>query len=321
MSTFNKILDNITGSHVYIQTHDFPDPDAIASAYGLAELMKIHGIDASICYRGKIERYSTNGMVKALDIDMIKIASCEDIKEDSEIILVDSQKGNSNIIDTDGDEIICIDHHPTFVEAKYRFSDIRPEMGACSTIIAEYYMENNIPMDRKVATALMYGIKMDTLGLSRGVSVKDIEAYSYLFELADHDVMNSLEHCSISLIDLKAYGNAINSIKIYNNLSFANTGCDCPEGLIASVSDFMLNLIEVEFSVVYSIKKDGIKLSIRSSGDLDAGKITNKALAGLGSGGGHASMAGGFVPFGKDAEDPERLIEEIEDRFLEIFEK
>ena len=71
MSTFNKILDNITGSHVYIQTHDFPDPDAIASAYGLAELMKIHGIDASICYRGKIERYSTNGMVKALDIDMI----------------------------------------------------------------------------------------------------------------------------------------------------------------------------------------------------------------------------------------------------------
>lgn len=320
MNTFEQILDNITGKHVYIQTHDFPDPDAIASAYGLSELLKIHGIEASICYRGKIERYSTNGMVKALDIDMFKITSAEDLQIGAEVILVDSQKGNSNIIDTDGDEIICIDHHPTFTEAKYRFADIRPEMGACSTIIAGYYIDNKIPMDGKVATALMYGIKMDTLGLSRGVSVKDIEVYSYLFELADRDIMSSLEHCSISLIDLKAYGNAINSIKVYNNLSFANTGCDCPEGLIASISDFMLDLIEVDFSVVYSLKKDGIKLSVRSSGLLDAGKITNEALKGLGSGGGHASMAGGFVPIDGGSDDADRKIAEIEDRFLEIFE-
>lgn len=320
MNTFKQILDNIMGKHVYIQTHDFPDPDAIASAYGLSELLKIHGIEASICYRGKIERYSTNGMVKALDIDMFKITSAEDLELGAEVILVDSQKGNSNIIDTDGDEIICIDHHPTFTEAKYRFADIRPEMGACSTIIAGYYIDNKIPMDGKVATALMYGIKMDTLGLSRGVSVKDIEVYSYLFELADHDIMSSLEHCSISLIDLKAYGNAINSIKVYNNLSFANTGCDCPEGLIASISDFMLDLIEVDFSVVYSLKKDGIKLSVRSSGLLDAGKITNEALKGLGSGGGHASMAGGFVPIDGDSSDADRKIADIEDRFLEIFE-
>lgn len=320
MNTFEQILDNITGKHVYIQTHDFPDPDAIASAYGLSELLKIHGIEASICYRGKIERYSTNGMVKALAIDMFKITSAEDLQHGAEVILVDSQKGNSNIIDTDGDEIICIDHHPTFTEAKYRFADIRPEMGACSTIIAGYYIDNKIPMDGKVATALMYGIKMDTLGLSRGVSVKDIEVYSYLFELADRDIMSSLEHCSISLIDLKAYGNAINSIKVYNNLSFANTGCDCPEGLIASISDFMLDLIEVDFSVVYSLKKDGIKLSVRSSGLLDAGKITNEALKGLGSGGGHASMAGGFVPIDGGSDDADRKIAEIEDRFLEIFE-
>lgn len=320
MNTFEQILDNITGKHVYIQTHDFPDPDAIASAYGLSELLKIHGIEASICYRGKIERYSTNGMVKALAIDMFKITSAEDLQLGAEVILVDSQKGNSNIIDTDGDEIICIDHHPTFTEAKYRFADIRPEMGACSTIIAGYYIDNKIPMDGKVATALMYGIKMDTLGLSRGVSVKDIEVYSYLFELADRDIMSSLEHCSISLIDLKAYGNAINSIKVYNNLSFANTGCDCPEGLIASISDFMLDLIEVDFSVVYSLKKDGIKLSVRSSGLLDAGKITNEALKGLGSGGGHASMAGGFVPIDGGSDDADRKIAEIEDRFLEIFE-
>ncbi len=318
MNRFEKILKNITGNHVYIQTHDFPDPDAIASAYGLSELLDIYGISSSICYRGGIERYSTNGMVKALGIEMTRIDSPDDLCPTDEIILVDSQKGNSNIIDTDGIEIICIDHHPTFTGAGYRFSDIRPEMGACATIIAGYYFDNDIPISRKSATALMYGIRMDTLGLSRGTSEEDIKAYGRLFKLADKDVLRSLEHCSISLMDLKAYANAINSIKVYNNISFANTGRDCPEGLIASVSDFMLDLVEVDFSVVYSLKKDGIKLSVRSTGRLDAGKITNSALKGMGTGGGHASMAGGFVPV-EQGSDPDRITEEIEDRFLETL--
>lgn len=321
MSIFDKIIENIHSKHVYIQTHNFPDPDAIASAYGLAVLLEKYGISSSICYRGKIERYSTNGLVNRLGIKMMNIESASSLNPEDEIILVDSQKGNTNIIDTDGDEIICIDHHPTFENSKnvaYRFADIRPGIGACSTIIAEYYIENDIPIDTKVATALIYGIKSDTMGLSRGVSDKDVEIYCHLFKLADNKILQSLEHCSIKFDDLKAYGNAINSIQVYNNVSFANTGCDCPEALIATISDFMLDLIEVNFSVVYSLKKEGIKLSVRSSGEYDAGKLTNLALEGIGGGGGHASMAGGFVPV-NGGNDTEQLIQDIQDRFLSII--
>lgn len=321
MSKFDKIIENIHSKHVYIQTHNFPDPDAIASAYGLSVLLERYGISSSICYRGKIERYTTNGLVERLGIKMMNIESASSLNPNDEIILVDSQKGNTNIIDTDGDEIICIDHHPTFENSKnviYRYADIRPEVGACSTIIAEYYIENDVPIDTKVATALIYGIKSDTMGLSRGVSSKDVDVYCHLFKLADNKILQSLEHCSIRFDDLKAYGNAINSIKVFNNVSFANTGSDCPEALIATISDFMLNLIEVNISVVYSLKKEGIKLSIRSTGEYDAGKLTNAALEGIGGGGGHASMAGGFVPV-KSNQDIEQLIAEIQDRFLNII--
>lgn len=321
MGIFDKIIENINSKHVYIQTHNFPDPDAIASAYGLSVLLKNYGISSSICYRGKIERYSTNGFVNSLGIKMMNIESASSLNPNDEIILVDSQKGNTNIIDTDGDEIICIDHHPTFENSKnviYRFSDIRPELGACSTIIADYYIENNIPINTKVATALIYGIKSDTMGLSRGVNAKDVEMYYHLFNLADSKILQSLEHCSIKFDDLKAYGNAINSIKVFNNVSFANTGSDCPEALIATISDFMLNLIEVNFSIVYSLKKEGIKLSVRSAGEYDAGKLTNIALEGIGGGGGHASMAGGFVPV-KEGQNIDDLIADIQDRFLEII--
>ena len=321
MNKFLSIIENIRSEHVYIQTHNFPDPDAIASAYGLSMLLKEYGIDSSICYRGKIERYCTTGLVTSLDIEMKAIEGLHDMACEDEVILVDSQKGNANVIDTDGDEIICIDHHSTFESSagsKYRFADIRPEVGACSTIIAEYYFLNNVEVDVKVATALVYGIFSDTMGLSRDVSDLDVDMYGKLYKIADKKILKSLEHCSIRFDELKAYSNAINSIKVYDQLSFANTGTDCQEGLIASICDFMLDIVEVTFSVVYSIKKDGIKLSVRSSGEYNAGKIANKALDGIGSGGGHQSMAGGFVPIDSGC-DIDSLIIDIENRFLSVI--
>lgn len=320
MNRFKEIINNIHGKHVYIQTHNFPDPDAIASAFGLSVLLSKYDIDSSICYKGKIERFSTNGFVQKLGIKLTDLATI-DMNPDDEIILVDSQKGNSNIVDAPGEEIICIDHHPTFEDAmkvKYRYSDIRPEFGACSTIIAMYFFENNIDMDERVATALLYGIKSDTMGLSRGVSEYDVDVYQRLFKICDNSLIQSLEHCSLKFDDLKSYAIAINSIKVYDNVSFANTGYNCPEALIASISDFMLDLVEVDFSVVYSIKDDGIKLSVRSLGKIDAGIVTNRALADIGGGGGHAAMAGGFVPFKEktDNYNIELLIGNIQERFL-----
>lgn len=52
MTKFEELLQQINRQHVYIQTHNFPDPDAIASAYGLKRLLATRGIEASICYKG-----------------------------------------------------------------------------------------------------------------------------------------------------------------------------------------------------------------------------------------------------------------------------
>lgn len=35
MNDFNQLAALCHGKHIYIQTHNFPDPDAIASAFGL----------------------------------------------------------------------------------------------------------------------------------------------------------------------------------------------------------------------------------------------------------------------------------------------
>lgn len=317
MTKLDTILQHIHNKHVYIQTHNFPDPDAIASAFGLQQLLAYKGISSSICHYGRIDSYSTNKMIECLGIEITNVNIDSHTTASDEIILVDSQKGNSNILDLDGDEIICLDHHPIFEAIDYRFADIRPELGACASMIAEYFLENNIPINKNTATALLYGLKIDTANLTRGVSQLDLEMFHMLYKLSDISLLETLDHATIKLGDLKSYANAINSIKVFGDISFANTGAGCPEPLIASISDFMLDLAEVNFSVVYSYRDEGVKLSVRSTKSLyDSGQITKSALEGFGKGGGHPAMAGGFIPYTRDDHMDAMIPAILEMRFL-----
>lgn len=319
MTKLEQLLREISREHVYIQTHNFPDPDAIASAYGLQRLLASRGIEATICYNGKIDRYSTDKLIEIMEIKLFNIDDLVSVLSDEdEVILVDSQKGNSNIINITGDEVICIDHHPNNDKNQYRFTDIRPDVGACASIIAQYFFDNNVPMDTKIATALTYGIRIDTNNLTREVSKLDMEMICRMFDDCDYEIIHMLENSNLCFEDLMAYSQAISSIEVYDNISFADTGMDCP--VIASISDFMLALKEVSFSVVYSRKDGGIKLSVRSErSSLDAGKIVGQALEGIGNGGGHASMAGGFVPAAGSDHDAALLLEKIKERFVTII--
>lgn len=321
MTRLDEIVAHIHNKHVYIQTHNFPDPDAISSAFGLQELLSYKGIPATICYKGKIDRYNTQKLIEMMNIQLEDIGDLEDVLDVcDEIILVDAQKGNSNIINSIAEEIICIDHHPTFEKADYQFSDIRPEFGACASIIAQYYFENKIPMSKSVATALSYGIRSDTDRLARGVCKADLEMLCRMFDMANHSVIQQLENKALFFDDLIAYSEAIESIKVYDNISFACTLENCPEALIASVSDFMLALVEVEFSIVCSVRRDGIKISVRSEEKkFDAGKITSKVLEGIGNGGGHPSMAGGFIPEKSYGTQAEQMLDKLKESFAEIL--
>jgi nanoRNase/pAp phosphatase (c-di-AMP/oligoRNAs hydrolase) len=294
-----KLVDIISqsGQRTLIQMHNSPDPDSIASAYGLRYLLQDAGIQADICYRGEIEKYSTSRMVELLDIKLKNIREIPDMTENDYIILVDSQKGNANITDFIGNEVASIDHHPTFHKIDYLFKDIRPNVGACSSIIAEYFIENNVEIPRNIATALIYGLKTDTLDLSRGVSELDLDMFYTLYKAADIELLNLIQLNQLQFCDLMAYSNAIKNIRIFDNIGIADIGADCPDSLLGTVSDFIMSLKEVEFSVVYSSRKGGVKFSVRNETvELDAGKMIMTILDGIGSGGGHKSMAGGFVP-------------------------
>ena len=131
------------------------------------------------------------------------------------------------------------------------------------------------------------------------------------------------ESHSLIMTDLDAYREALKDLKVYGyNVGVANVGADCSEAMMGTLSDFIMSLDEVDFSVVFSYRAGGLKLSVRSELQwADAGKIVKQALSGYpGGGGGHAGMAGGFVANLSEsrANEAEYVIKE---RIMELVEE
>jgi nanoRNase/pAp phosphatase (c-di-AMP/oligoRNAs hydrolase) len=311
---WKKLVELLKGHIVFLQTHNFPDPDALGAAYGLQMFLQAHGVPATICYAGKIEKNSTRRMMEEFGIKAVPIEELAHMTAEDYIVTVDAQKYNSNVTDFVGDEVACVDHHPTMIPCHYQYSDIRI-CGACCSIIASYFIDSNTSMDRNTATALLYGLKMDTDSFNRGVTDFDIEMYAYLNRLADIQKITSMYNNNMGIEDLYAYGEAIRNIQIYENVGFAKISFDCPDALIAMISDFILGLDVVGFSVIYALRNGGYKFSVRNETAIyHAGTITAEALKDLGGGGGHFSMAGGVITSDKVAllgDDPDFRIREL----------
>lgn len=113
MNDFSQLAKLCEGKHVYIQTHNFPDPDAIASAFGLQRLLELHDISSALCYDGRLDKLSASKMLEAFQIQMYAYEQLRPtLSEEDYIICVDAQKHAGNITDFVGDEVACIDHHP-----------------------------------------------------------------------------------------------------------------------------------------------------------------------------------------------------------------
>lgn len=296
MTNLDKLMKAITKEHIYIQTHNYPDQDALASSFGLQILLKQRNIEATICYSGQIDKYNTQKMVELLPMTIV---NNEDLimDEEDEIILIDSQKGNRNVYDFSSKVIACIDHHPMQEVKDYLFYDIRSNLGACATIIGGYFLENHMEISSDVATALVYGIKMDTANLTRKVTEEDVEIFGMLYKLADQSKLHKIESSSLRKEDLRAYQEAITNLKIYGRIGIAKVGNNYSEAILGSVSDFLLTLAEIDITLIYSYRLGGLKFSARSaSPKIDAGTLIKTALINLGDGGGHAAMAAGFIP-------------------------
>jgi len=281
---------------VFLQPHNVPDPDAIASCLGLQYLLMQRGISAVIVYDREIEKTNSLKMLELFDIPMVPAKDAHTLGEEDWAVLVDGQKGNANLTDLATDEVAVIDHHEYMGNKGYRFEDVRPEVGSCSAIIAEYFFENEIAPPPNVATALLYGIFMDTDNLTRGARTLDIEMFYRLYAHSDVSLINNLKGNELTLHDLHQYAEAFKTVEVYDELGFLKLA-SANDSLLGTAGDIVVTLEEVTAVVAYSIRPNGVKISTRSeTGEIRANDLVRAVVEGIGFGGGHNHMAGGFIP-------------------------
>lgn len=283
------------GQKVYIQPHDFPDHDAIASAFGLQQLLRVFGIEASIIYAGTIQRESLRHFIEKLSIPAHHFTRA-DPEEDSKIVIVDGCKGNKNVLDLPGVEVGVIDHHKNDKPDDVPFTDIREEYGSCASIIEEYYHDMDVPVSEDTATALLTGIIMDTAKLTRKVTDHDLAAYARLHKRADRDYVNTLSRNNIQSDDLVYFKQLINTVVLREDVAFAFFPEGCSQNLLGIMGDFMLSVDSVHFVLLCAQNGDNIILSLRNEiPGVDASMVIRSIIQQKGFAGGHPDMAGGII--------------------------
>ena len=295
---------------LFIQTHNFPDHDAVASAFALQQLLKAWGLAADLIFDGEIQRESLKTAISALGI---RIRPWKEVspEESDSILVVDGCKGARNVTDLPGEEIAVLDHHQVECPESVSFVDIRPSYGACSTLLFEYWKQAGLVPSREVATALMIGLNMDTALMTRDVSRNDVEAYSALYSGADMRMVNSILRNYIQVKDLAFFRKAIDAVVIRDTFAFCWFPDGCNQNLLGILGDFLLSLEEAEFIVLAARNRGRINLSVRSENPRwNAALIVEEVLRGRGFGGGHADMAGGILTEGESF-NPEALREEF----------
>lgn len=284
------------------QTHDYPDPDTIASALGLGWLLgELEGVTTTIGYGGIIGRAENKAMIRVLGIKMRR-TSPSDFKKYDLVALLDTQPEVGNhCVPMDHTPDIVFDHHfPRDLEGpEPEFFDVGGKYGATSTKVTELIMASGITPPTDVATALFYGVKSDTMNLARDASEADISAYLFLFHLADNRLLSEIEHPQVPLDYFRVLNKAIMRGKIYGNMIVSDLGEVYTPDLCAEVADRLLQVEGVRHALAVGWYEEALFLSLRTrSRNKNAGKILHAIVtdANVGTAGGHGPMAGARLP-------------------------
>ena len=284
-----------------IITHKNPDPDAISSALALAEIAKVanKNLTCRIFYEGNIGHQENRTFVNLLDIKMEHL-TLDAIQKCGYLALVDcSGPGANNDVPPQTRINIVIDHHKDgkHTSTQSTFIDIRPGVGATASIMTQYLQELDVPVDKKVATALLYGIRTDTKEFKRNVTPQDLNYAGFLLPLTDADLPDKIMSPSMSQETLDVIGTAIMERKIQSGYLFSNVGYVMNRDALPQAADILITLEGVNTALVYGITDTNIIISARNRDiRLHLGNALSEAFGEMGDAGGHPNMAAATLP-------------------------
>ncbi|MCW6050274.1 bifunctional oligoribonuclease/PAP phosphatase NrnA [Microcoleus sp. A2-C5] len=319
-----QMFDRHRGNRQLILLQDFPDPDALSSAWAYKLIAEKYDIQCEMIYAGALSHQENIALVKLTGLPLqrwtLETAKAKDLSAYQGCVFIDNQGTTCNLTEFilgAGIPIAAvIDHHNLQGEINAEFTDLRPQIRATATIFTEYLQAGLLTLDSgisqhvKCATALMHGLRSDTNAL-RQAQEEDFLAAAYLSRFYDSQLLNAVLQSSRSKWVMDAIERALKHRIVQNNFSIAGIGYlryDDRDS-IPQAADFLVTEENVHTAVVYAIVHDKDEELEVVIGSLRTNKLTldpdefiKEAFGQDAQGrffGGGRSQAGGFeIPVG-----------------------
>ena len=276
-----------------------PDPDAIASAMALREILqRTKGLAKSVFV-------STEPLIRQQNIEFasamrlyIQLINQVDLSSYRFIALLDAQPSFfGDEFQTSSSRKLFLIIIPAQATWQAALEDIRPEYGALSSILTEYLLCARVKIPRNLHTALLYGIKTDTDNFDRDTIVEDISAYTYHTKHANMQLIRRIELNQTPVSFLKYFDHAFHHMKNFRGRRVCFLGNVESADVCVQIADFYLRLIGTYYVVVAGIVNDKFIIIFRGDGyRQDCGAIAQRAFGLIGKGGGHRSAARIEIP-------------------------
>jgi len=271
------------------------DPDALATALAVKRLLRYRVKKVTITHPNEIRRLNNQEMVKRLRIPLIRLKNVR-LADYSKKIMVDSQPDHLPCFEKLKIDAI-IDHHPVSGDWDAAFVDIRPDYGATATMAVEYLRAAGMKPSVALATALFYGIKVDTQDFEQKSVLADGISFRYLFNIANRDLVRKFELTDLRRSELRYFSIALAGLKFSNGRYYTHVGRVRSPDVLVIVADFLNHVAEIDWVFVSGIHGEKLVVIFRSDGyRKSAGKLANKIFGFIGSAGGHKGAARAEVP-------------------------
>ena len=308
-------------SPLLILMHDYPDPDALASAFALQHLAEIKGgIRSRIVYGKEIGRIENQEMVRLLKIPVYKIRP-SDFRQFASIALVDTQPGfENNSLPADRTPTIVIDQHVLNSMPPIEFRLIDTKAGATSMLLARELLALTAQIPVNLATALVYGILSDTLNFSRMAKQETVETYLRLLSFSDVHVLARIQNPRRPRRFFRDLANCIIRSRVRQRLIVSHLGPVENPDVVSQMADLLLVCEGIEWAFCTGRHGDNIHVSLRTSiPEAGAGLILRDIFSDTRQAGGHGQIAGGKlrVKSGQNEEEWANAEEILTDKLAE----
>lgn len=313
ISAVKNVLKSHQGERHIIVLQDYPDPDALSSAYAHKLICAEYEIEADLFYGGKISHPQNIALVKLLKMDLHSYKENLDLTSYDGAVFLDNHGSTAqellqilrkNKIPT----VLIVDHHEQQENLQPELSDIR-DIGATATIYAQYLEKGLLKMDAsndnhiKVATALMHGLITDTNNFLHA-GPEDFMAAAFLSRFQDLELLEQIMNQSRSKKTMEIISQALSNRVIVESFSIAGIGYLRQEDrdVIPQAADFLVTEENVHTALVYGIvvgeEEESLVGSMRTTRiTIDADEfikaVFGKDISGHYYGGGK-NLAGGF---------------------------